>query len=279
VGLAGLVAFAVHAGMQLWVAILYLLLILAIFLALGRIRAEFGLPKVSMCCTPAVDEAFQRIAGNDFWTPQDRTFMTLMFFIERAYDQTPMANQVDAVRLGHRSGLALPSVSAILLLATGLGAVAAFWAHLHSLYQLGFESAKCNKILVWAFGTMPWNRLAASLQYPQAAQPALSLAYLAGLGFTFVLAALRTRFLWWPLHPVGYLVIGSYDTLRIWFPVFVTWLVKTAILRYGGLSLHHRAQPFFLGLILGEFSAGFLRTILDLAFRLYLPAMSGIGGL
>jgi hypothetical protein len=65
----------------------------------------------------------------------------------------------------------------------------------------------------------------------------------------------------------------------MWLPVCLTWLLKGVLLRYGGLRAYRRALPFFLGLILGEFSAGFLRTVVDLAFNLHLPASSGIGGL
>jgi hypothetical protein len=39
------------------------------------------------------------------------------------------------------------------------------------------------------------------------------------------------------------------------------------------------ALPFFIGLLLGEFAAGFLRTLLNLGFGLYLPPGSGIRGL
>ncbi len=59
----------------------------------------------------------------------------------------------------------------------------------------------------------------------------------------------------------------------------VSWLAKTIILRYGGLQGYRTALPFFIGLVLGEFSTGLLRTILDLSLGLYLPADSGIGGL
>jgi len=38
--------------------------------------------------------------------------------------------------------------------------------------------------------------------------------------------------------------------------VFVSWLVKTVILRYGGMSSYRPASTFFLGMILGEFVAG-----------------------
>ena len=109
--------------------------------------------------------------------------------------------------------------------------------------------------------------------------PLTGLLGLAVAGFTLLLSMLHLRVPGWPFHPAGYLVVGSWGALRYWLPIFVTWLIKTGILRYGGLVAHNKALPFFVGLILGEFSAGFLRTIVDLAYRLYLPAMSGIGGL
>ena len=65
----------------------------------------------------------------------------------------------------------------------------------------------------------------------------------------------------------------------MWLPILVTWIIKSTILRYGGLKLHQKALPFFMGLVLGEFAAGFLRTVIDLAWNLHFPSSSGIGGL
>jgi hypothetical protein len=96
---------------------------------------------------------------------------------------------------------------------------------------------------------------------------------------TGALAWLRTTFLWWPFHPAGYVVGASFALMRLWLPLFMAWLLKTFILRYGGLSGYRRALPLFMGLVIGEFTAGFLRTVLDLTFSLYLPVDSGIGGL
>ena len=51
--------------------------------------------------------------------------------------------------------------------------------------------------------------------------------------------------------------------MRLWLPVFMAWLIKALVLRYGGLRGYRAALPFFIGLVLGEFALGFVRTVLD----------------
>ena len=48
------------------------------------------------------------------------------------------------------------------------------------------------------------------------------------------------------------------------FSIFVSWLAKWAIMRSGGIGLYHRAQPFFIGLILGYFTAIGLSFCIDM---------------
>ena len=71
----------------------------------------------------------------------------------------------------------------------------------------------------------------------------------------------------------------SFALMRLWLPLFTSFVLKSLILRFGGLKGYRQALPFFIGLIVGEFTAGFIRTLLDLGFGLYLPVDSGIGGL
>ena len=93
---------------------------------------------------------------------------------------------------------------------------------------------------------------------------------LVGLGFAFALflAIMRTRFLWWPLHPIGYAVAGSYGMSFLWSCMLVSWVLKWFILRYGGIKRYRQAAPLFLGLILGEFSVVGIRTIIGIALNL-----------
>ena len=52
-------------------------------------------------------------------------------------------------------------------------------------------------------------------------------------------------------------------TYRVWFSVFIAWLLKAMILRYGGPRLYLRLRPFFLGLILGALGSGGIWLVID----------------
>jgi hypothetical protein len=71
------------------------------------------------------------------------------------------------------------------------------------------------------------------------------------------------RFYWWPLHPLGFVVGVGWLTSQIWFSVFLAWLLKLCIVKWGGMPLFEKGKPFFLGLILGEAIAAGLWLCVD----------------
>ena len=62
----------------------------------------------------------------------------------------------------------------------------------------------------------------------------------------------RQRFLWWPLHPLGLPLSAVFGSA--FFSVFLGWLFKTAIVKYGGVKMYVTTRPFFIGVILGQFA-------------------------
>ena len=76
-----------------------------------------------------------------------------------------------------------------------------------------------------------------------------------GASLMALLTFMRARFLWWPLHPIGLVASCSLPLMyRAWFSVFLAWLLKFLILRYGGPKIYRKSIPFFLGLVLGVFA-------------------------
>jgi uncharacterized membrane protein YidH (DUF202 family) len=76
-----------------------------------------------------------------------------------------------------------------------------------------------------------------------------------GAAITAGLSIMRLRYDWWPLHPVGYLLVYTLGLKCVWFSIFLGWLCKVVTLRIGGAGLFRRLREFFIGLILGEASA------------------------
>jgi hypothetical protein len=65
------------------------------------------------------------------------------------------------------------------------------------------------------------------------------------------------------LHPIGYPVSMVWLTDQLWFSIFLAWLFKLVIMKYGGPRLFRSAKPFFLGLIVGQFFAAGLWLAID----------------
>jgi hypothetical protein len=72
-------------------------------------------------------------------------------------------------------------------------------------------------------------------------------AFLMG-GLTFM----KYRFVWFPLHPIGLTVAAAWPLKYLFSSMFLAWLSKTVILRFGGISLYRRTVPLFVGLVVGQ---------------------------
>lgn len=82
--------------------------------------------------------------------------------------------------------------------------------------------------------------------------------FAAGVAITTFLSVMRLRYMWWPLHPVGYLCVGSWPLGQLWFAIFLGWLTRALVLRFGGSKLYTSARPAMVGVIVGEaVAAGF----------------------
>ena len=88
-----------------------------------------------------------------------------------------------------------------------------------------------------------------------------------GAGITGGLGILRLRFANWPIHPVGYLLAFSYPMQKIWFSIFLGWLVKVLVVKFGGSTMYRGIRPLFVGLIIGEVGAAAFWLMISLVLN------------
>jgi len=89
-----------------------------------------------------------------------------------------------------------------------------------------------------------------------------------GLALALGLSALRLRFTWWPIHPVLFMIWGTFPGMILSVSFLVGWLLKTGITTFGGGRAYRNARPIFIGLIAGEFAAGIFWTLVGAAYYL-----------
>ncbi len=249
-GIILLALFSIRGGLAPLLAVLFFLMYYFVALAVARIRAEFGSP-VHDFHGAGPGHTITYIGGTANLRHQDLLMLSLLWWFNRAYRQHPIANSLEGLEMAARARVGARAMVAALLLATLLGTIAVFWGWLHYAYQMGVGG--------WGFD---WrgNEMATTMQSwvenPTPGSPNSLFAIGAGFAITMLLAAARTVFVGWPLHPVAYGLSASWSMHILWMPMLIAWLVKLLILRYGGLRLYRKALPLFFGLILGEVVVG-----------------------
>jgi len=117
--------------------------------------------------------------------------------------------------------------------------------------------------LSWA-GNLGFRVLDSRLIYPSEMNKTdLSFIFIGAAG-TLLIAFMYHRLLWWPLHPIGCTTGSSWGIQMFLLSIFLGWLFKYIILRYGGLRAYRNTRPLFLGLILGEYVIGAIWIIVGL---------------
>ena len=263
VGIAVMAAWLTLTGLSLYVALLLIVGALVVFVALSRIVCEAGIPG---CQTPMTPQAFiTRGFGPDGLGLGNMTGLGL----STVWMGETAANMMNAVMhsLKLTSG-ALPAPRWLpwaLFAAIAVGLLGSIWFTMTLAYTYGginLHSWYFDGAPRWPFTYMAsmYNNPDPSFG-PRLLFTSIGGSIMAGLLF------LRHRFVWWPLHPLGFPIASTYTIISYgWFAIFCAWLLKATILRYGGVRAYRALLPFFLGLILGEFTTACLWLFIDGAF-------------
>ena len=81
--------------------------------------------------------------------------------------------------------------------------------------------------------------------------PGKIFVWLLGIGGSAVAISLQSWVSWWPIHPLGFMMMFDGYTRHHSFQIFLVWLAKLVVLRFGGIGLYRRLRPVAYGLIVG----------------------------
>ena len=256
ISIAIVFGFCLKAGMSLWGIIGFFGIHFILVLAFTRMRAELG--------TPTQD--FYRAGPGFFLTstfgsrkigPQTLTGFAFLYGFTRNYRSQPMPNQLEGFKLAEKGGIKSRQLLWLMWISSVIGLVIGIVAFLHAGYLHG-------SLGTWR-GQEAFNDLQRWLTFPSETD----WRHLSFFGFGIVLTLgtlmMRLRFLWWQLHPLAYPLAGNWNFGRLWFPVFLAWVIKSILVRHGGIGAYRKALPLFFGAILGEFVMGTVWAILGLS--------------
>jgi len=258
IGWAVLLGFAYKAGLAIWTAIIFFAICFLLALAIARVRAELGTPHEILFVNP--ENTMGTLMGSNFIGKQSSTVLWCFYWINRCYRNHPMPAQLEAFKIVDVAKIEQKRILWVILFAAFLALPFAYFFNLFVCYADG-AAAKCMGFHFWS-GWESFNNLADWMNYGKPVEKDRVIAFLIGLIFVILLRIARWNLRWWPFHPAGYALAISFAMDHFWFSFFISWLLKIIILRAGGMKLHRRAIPFFLGLILGDYVIGSIWAIL-----------------
>jgi len=241
-----LVGFSRHVGMSLWVAAVFFVAYYAVSTAISRMRAEVGSP-VHDLHLGGPHIMLANTLGSGILGTRNLAILSFYQFFNRAYRGHLMPHLLEGFKLGEQTKVDQRRFAWAMIAAMVVGIVAAFW----SLVDVSYRSSGRP-----GYATESFSRLMAWIASPQPPNYGSISAVGVGAAATVLLMWLRLRFVWWPLHPAGFAVSGSWSMNLFWVSLLVAWALKAGLIRYAGMQSYRKAMPFFMGLILGEFVLG-----------------------
>ncbi len=245
--------------MKFLISLINLLLFIFISISLGRMRNEAGVgPQLSTGSWP-IRDSFMKLVGSDAIGMDNVGFGALNNFYHRPF-LCYLGGFLEAWKLGDEVGENRNTIMKSIWIGLVITALAGAFIYVPNMYNLGFNMTMSRNTSVSKY----WGSVGTALKLGTFKREGSATFWYAYSFVTVILLGwLRTIFVWWPFHPVGFAVGGTY--LAQWFVdmAFIVWLVKTLVVRYGGYNAYKKVTPIFLGLGVGQLLAGVVGVLLS----------------
>ena len=243
--LAGL---CVYAGMSLWIACSIIALFLIASTALSWMVVNGGMLLIQAPMYPV--EYFEITAGSRIIDANSLALLGFQRVMMRDWGGILMPSVLHGFKAADPVGLNRRSILGAMALAIVVAIGVSYAASLPLIYEKGGLNLQRGPFIG---SPRYFNHIVSLIQYPK--DPKLGEAYsmLLGAGITGFLLIMQRQFMWWHLHPIGYVMGAVYSSYFLWSCICIGWFLKYLALKSGGIGSYRRLRPLFMGLIIGEF--------------------------
>lgn len=261
-----MLSYGLWAGMSWWSFCLLMGLFAAVLLVGSRLVAASGVLVFHTGLFDFEKRIMLAVVGSSTLGMRS---LVMSEYLTMTYMNDPgtlmMPQTMNAFKLGHAGQVRGRPFAGGMLLAIAVVVVVGMLAYIRLGYRVGISNTGD-----WPFavsGRYSFGEVDSIIRFPRRPHGANCLAMGAGAAFMLLLTGLQSRFLWWPLSPIGFTIASGWATTHsLWFSTLVGWAGTNLVRRYGGLRLYRQLRPAFLGLILGDYFgealAGITRALL-----------------
>ena len=256
VGVAIMFVWLLLTGMNIWTVVVFLAFAFGVILFLARAIAQAGIAAARPVLIPQVMTV--HALGTEAIGAAGLASLAYSFSWAADVRTSVMAAAANSLKMLSGKRPTRFVAQAAVWLALLLGLVVSYVAMISICYKHGGITAS-----PWFMQGMPKYvcKYAHTLIHDRVEVGAARWIFTGIGGLAMVLLTLaRSRLLWWPLHPVG-LALGATSPVQwSWTGIFVAWLVKSLVLRYGGVRLYRKTRDVAIGLVIGQFLAAGIWT-------------------
>jgi hypothetical protein len=192
-------------------------------------------------------------------------YYSIIFFDIKTFIAPAMAN---SIKIREDLKMKRGAFHLAVFLAILLAAVAAVAAHLMMSYDKGGD-----QMHGWFYNGLPqavFGQIGSMTKVQPVDTSANRLWF--GFGAALMAALLYCRqFLFWLPHPLGMIMLVNPIMKTYWFSIFVGWLCKTVVTKYGNKNAYDKMKNLFVGLIVGELVVVMLTLVISVTTGQSIP--------
>lgn len=263
-GMCAMMILSRLLGTAAWLAIVLVVSYFIICISLTRTRAELGTPCHEINWSN-ITSIMMSNAGTATLGAQNLIGMQMFYWFNRCFRSNMMPIQLESFKMAEQTGINQRKLVGVIAFFTVLALILGMWCGLHYYYKLGAAS-NMSPISIY-LGQEPYMALDSALRTGSIVDWNGVGAVITGFISCIALSIAKIKIPGFPLNPVAYAMMSTFSTHFIWSSVFISWLCKVLILKYGGLKVFTKTLPFFLGLIIGDSLAGTFWCIISMILK------------